>query len=395
MPLLLYIYLATEILAPFLGAFVILNAILFLGKLVPMLEGIFSLGIGAADFTRLLAYLAPNMLLFSIPMASMMGVIICFTRLNADNEIIALKASGISLYRMLPPVIAVALLTTALTGLVSIRFIPSGTVDLQKLLFRVAKEKIDKGMREKQFSQSLSDVVLYVDHVNPKTKGWEGVYISDLRDRTAPLTVVARRGRLQAHPAQMQITLDLADGTMHRAMGELTQTIRFDKYQLNVPVQAPRKVLGETTEGRDTGGMTQGELLAGAAKLGTDNPQGASLMVEFHKRLALPVGCFLLTLLGVPLGLIVRPGRRSLGLPLGLGLFILYYILITTAKGLSENTALPVGPTMWTPNLLFGGLTLFLLRSAAREKQGRFVEYVLDCWRRLWAHLPFTGGTGR
>jgi lipopolysaccharide export system permease protein len=391
MPLLLYIYLATEILAPFLAALIILNAILFLGKLVPMLEGIFSFGIGAADFLRLWAYMSPQLLLFSIPMASMMGVIISFTRLSGDNEIIAMKASGISLYRMLPPVIVVALATAALTGLASTQFIPHGTVAMKQLLFQMATEKIDKGMREKQFSESLADVVLYADRVDPATDSWEGVYISDLRDKKTPLTVVAREGRLRAHLAQMQITLELTDGTMHRALEELTQTIRFDRYELNVPVQPPQTVLGESSGGLDKNSLTQGELLAHATALGTDTPQGAGLLVEFHERLVLPAGCFLLTLLGLPLALTARPGHRPLGLPLGLGFFILYYVMITAAKGLSESTSLPVGPTMWLPNLLTGGLMLYLLRSAARERQGRFVDCVLDRGRHLAARLPFTG----
>jgi lipopolysaccharide export system permease protein len=395
MPLLLYIYLATEILAPFLAALVILNAILFLGKLVPMLQGIFSLGIGGADFIRLLAYMSPKLLLFSIPMASMMGVIISFTRLTSDNEIIALKSAGISLYRMLPPVIVVALATSTLTGLASTRFIPSGTVAMKKLLFQVAKEKIDKGLREKQFSQSLSDVVLYADHVDPATNDWEGIYISDLRDRKTPLTVVARKGKLQANPARMQITLELTDGTMHRAIDDVTQTIRFNHYELNVPVQTPHSVLGESAGGPDKGSMTQHELLARAAELGTDNSRGASMLIEFHKRLVLPAGCFLLTLLGLPLALTDRPGQRPFGLPLGLGLFILYYVLITGAKALSENNVLPVGPTMWAPNLLFGGLMLIMMHRAAREKNSGLAESVFDRLGRLGTRLPFIRGKGR
>ncbi|MDA8165771.1 MAG: LptF/LptG family permease [Desulfobacteraceae bacterium] len=393
MPLLLYIYLATEILAPFLAALVILNAILFLGKLVPLLQGIFSFGIGAADFVRLWAYMSPGLLVFSIPMASMMGVIVSFTRLSSDNELIALKASGISLYRMLPPVIAVALVTASLTGLASVRFIPQGSVAMKQLLFQIAKEKIDRGMRERQFSESLADVVLYADRVDPKTGDWKGVYISDLRDKKTPLTVVAHKGRLQAHIDRMQIVLELTDGTMHRAIDDLTQTLHFDHYELNVPVQVPQEILGESTNGGlDKSSLTLSGLLANARRLAAQNPEtAASLMVELHERLVLPVGCFLLTILGLPLALASRQGRRPLGLPLGLGLFILYYVLITGAKGVSENGILPIGPTMWLPNLLALGLMLYLVRSAARERQGRFVEYVIDRGRHLAARLPFAG----
>ena len=82
MPILLYIYLGTEILAPFFASFLILNGILFLGRLVPFLDIIFNYNIGLVDFIRLCSYILPNLMLFSIPMASMIGVIIAFTKLS-------------------------------------------------------------------------------------------------------------------------------------------------------------------------------------------------------------------------------------------------------------------------------------------------------------------------
>jgi lipopolysaccharide export system permease protein len=396
MPLLLYIYLATEILAPFVAALLILNAILFLGRLLPLLEGLFSFGIGVADFVRLWAYMSPQLLLFSIPMASMLAVIICFTRLSSDNEIIALKAAGISLYKMLPPVILFTIATSALTGLSSVYLIPHGTVASKQLLFQLAREKIDKGVRERQFSEGLADVVLYTDRIDPDTGVWHGVYISDRRDARTPVTVIASEGRIQSHPAEMRIALDLNDGSMHRAMEDVTQTIHFKRYELNLPVQTPDTEPGDPDNTRlDKRSMSPGELLRHAERLGADSPRGIVLLIEFHNRLVLPAGCFILSMLGLPLALSSRPGRRPMGLPVGLSIFILYYIAITAAKSFSESTALPVGPTMWLPNLFFGLLAIYLLRNAAREKQGHLLEYGRHLASRLAELWPFSGGQNR
>ena len=103
-PLLLYSYLATEMLGPFFASFLIMNCVFFLVKLIPFLNFVLELNIGIADFIRLFSYLFPNIFLYSIPMAAMMGVTIGFARLSSDSEILALKASGISMYQMLPPV---------------------------------------------------------------------------------------------------------------------------------------------------------------------------------------------------------------------------------------------------------------------------------------------------
>ena len=126
MPRLLYTYLANQVLAPFYASLIILTSILFLGKLIPILDIILDYNIAPFDFLRLYAYFTPQLLLFALPMASMMGVILGTTHLNNDNELMVLRASGISLYKMLPPVLIIALCTALLTGYFSIHLIPAG-----------------------------------------------------------------------------------------------------------------------------------------------------------------------------------------------------------------------------------------------------------------------------
>jgi hypothetical protein len=92
MPLLLYSFLLSEIAAPFWASLVILTGVLFLGQLLQTFGLVFALGIGVVDFLRLV-YLLPKLMMFSLPLASMLGVILGFNRLVADNEFLALRAS--------------------------------------------------------------------------------------------------------------------------------------------------------------------------------------------------------------------------------------------------------------------------------------------------------------
>lgn len=387
MPILLYTYLATEILAPFFASLIILNGVLFLGRLVPLLDTIFNFGIGFADFIRLCAYIAPKLLLFSIPMASMMGVIIAFTRLINDNEIMALKASGIGLYKMLPPVALVAACTALLTIFSSVTMIPKGTVAMKKLFFQLAKEKIDKGIQPKQFSEGIKNVVLYVDAIAPESGKWQGVYVSDLRRKDTPITIMAGTGSLTAQLDKMQLTLHLADGSLHRAVDDLTQTARFARYTIKLPVETPKFIDGDSATAVGKNGLTQKQLLEKAAAYGPASPAGLSMLIEYHQRLALPVGCFILTLLGLPLAMQGKPGFRSMGVPLGLGFFVLYYVLITAAKTMAENATLPVSATMWLPNAVFAAWTIYFIRRIAREAASspfvKLFDFCQECINRL------------
>jgi len=364
LPFVLYTYLAAEILAPTFAAFIILSCVLFLGKIIPLLDILLDFGVGLPDFIRLCAYIAPQLSLFSMPMACMMGVIIGLTRLGTDGEIMALKASGIGLYRMLPPVLIIALTAALLTGLITVQLLPDSKIARQQLLFQLAKEKIDKGMREKQFSDAIGNIVLYTDRIDEDTGEWHGVYVTDMRDKKNPIVVMARHGNLSANLEKMLLSLALGDGSLHRVQGDITQTIRFDNYLLNLSLPNPTGVPVQKT---DKGKLSLAQLLQQAQSPDIRAEQRAALLMEYHKRLALPVGCFILTLLGFPLGFLSGPGRRPAGLPLGLSLFIAYYVLTTAAKAVGVSLILPVAPAIWAPNIIFSLITIYLIRSGANE----------------------------
>ena len=366
-PLLLYSYIANELLAPFFASFLILYCVFFLVRLIPLLEVVLTLRIGPADFIRLFSYIFPRMLLYIIPMASMAGVIVGFTRLTNDREILALKACGVSLRQMLPPVILIAAAIATLTGFFSIRLIPAGALGFKQLMFQLAKEKIDKGLQAKEFTEALGDIVVYVDEVDDQQR-WHGVYVSDMRGRTQPLITVAKTGHMEADMERMTVTIILNDGALHNNEGLDNQVIRFGRYQLQIALRQPTQVGKEDVAGQTRGAMSQAQLLETAAKLEPGSKGARNYLSEYHHRLVLPVGCFILSLLGLPLGLQAGPGRRAVGIPLGLAFFVLYYISFTTSRVMCEDGVLPLVFGMWLPNILFLALTVLIFRRVNRER---------------------------
>lgn len=359
-------YIAAELMAPFAASFIIVTGVMLLARLVPFIELILEYGIGMTNFIRVYSYIAPQLLLFSVPMASMMGAIICFTRLTNSREIMALKASGLSLYRLLVPLCIFALFTTALTWIASTYLLPEGHRAMQQLFIQLAKDKIDKGIPAKEFSEGLGGVVLYVDTIDDDGS-WHGVYVSDVRDPKGAMTILARKGSLQADMNNMALTLHLYDGSIHRAKIHSDQTVTFKQYTLLLPVKLPEKFTTSAIKRLDRKGMNQEELLLHATRLGLDDRKGRELYIEYVRRIVLPMGCLFLTLVGMPLGLLAAPGRRAIGIPVGLMLFILYYVVLTAGKSLAEEHALAIGPALWSANILFAILAFFMLRSSMRE----------------------------
>ena len=108
--------------------------------------------------------------------------------------------------------------------------------------------------------------------------------------------------------------------------------------------------------------LSPSELLVKAAEFKADSEKdpnlkthllgvSISMIIEFHNRFALPVGCLILTILALPLALQSKPGRSKAGLPLGLCFFFIYYIMLSFAKSTAETSGMPIGPVMWGPNL--------------------------------------------
>lgn len=341
-----------------------MNCVFFLVKLIPFLNFVLELNIGLADFIRLFSYLFPNIFLYSIPMAAMMGVTIGFARLSSDSEILALKASGISMYQILPPVIIVAGIIALLTSFISIKLIPLSAVSMHQLSYQLLKEKISNGIKEHMFTEALGDVVVYVDKIDKNSGEWKNVWVSDMRGVDNPVITMASAGKMNSNIENMMISIILSNGSLHKPGLENAQIVQFDQYRINIPLHLPET---KATRQKKTS-LTMKELLAGA-KLSNKNVEDRrKSLIEFHKRLVLPVGCLMISLIGLPLGLQARPGKKAIGIQAGLAIFILYYILFTFGKTLAEEGVFPVWLAMWSANFLFFALAIFWIVRVSNEQ---------------------------
>ncbi len=186
-----------------------------------------------------------------------------------------------------------------------------------------------------------------------------------MRGRELPAVTMAESGTMKTNIDQMLVTLVLRNGSTLIPERESAQTISFDRYIINIPL----KPLSRAPNFKSRGTMSMDELMRKADEKGRDTPEGRVYHTEFHKRLVLPVGCLILSLLGMPLGLLAGPGRRAIGVPLGLALYIFYYVLFSMARNLANSSSLPVPVVMWAPNIILFFLVVIFIRRTAQERQ--------------------------
>jgi lipopolysaccharide export system permease protein len=357
MPHIIYRYLFLEILPPFGVSLLGFTAIVFLGRLMKVTQMIVVKGVGLLDVLRSCLYLLPYLLVFTLPMAATVGILLAMTRLTVDHEIIALKTSGLSYAQLLPPILGFSLVTAFLTLILTLYGSPWGQQATRELLREVVKRRADLGIQEQVFNTDFQGLMLFVNQVSGAGGQLEGIFVQDYRDEENPHTIYAEKGQLIYEQAQGDIMLHLFDGRVIRWGKEPSrwQTVEFKTYHL------PLQLFGFAWKGnKSESEMSLGDLRAALTREPSGSAQHNRLLVELNQRFALPLGALLLCLMAMPLGL--RPGHhgRTWGLILGLVVFLVYYVVFTASWRLAINARLNPALAPWMSNFLFVWVAFYL-----------------------------------
>lgn len=368
MPFIIYRYLILEIMPPFGVGLLAFTAIVFLGRLMKITQMIVVKGVGLAEVLLACLYLLPYLLVFTLPMAATVGVLLALTRLSADREVVALKTAGLSFSQLLPPILGFSLAAAALTLLLTIFGSPWGQHATRDLLRDVAKRRADLGIQEQIFNTDFNGLMLFVNRVSSQDGDLEGIFVYDSRDPDNPNTVYARTGKLSYDPAQEAMMMDLFNGDVfhwgkeEEGWGGRWQILHFQSYRLPLQLFSfPLKGGKSETE------MSLGELWSVLSKepRGTDPYNRAA--VELNQRFALPVGALILCLIAMPLGLSHQRQGRTWSLVTGLALFLVYYVVFTASWRLAIGFEMDPGLAPWTSDFLFIWVALYLWYRTVKE----------------------------
>jgi len=365
----LYLYLIKELFPAFLLGLLGFTFILLTGRIVQLMELFVNKGVPLGYILRLLYLLLPSFMVLTIPMATLLSVLLAFNRLSSDNEITALKASGVSLYQMIPPVLVFAFTTYAATTFLSLYSVPRANERSRALLYEVASSKASAGVREKVFNDDFEGLVLYVEEIKPRTLMWEKVFISDSRNPAEVLSIIAREGEVLSNPDTLAITLRLKRGAIHKLGKEpdAYQKVDFSTYDLRLYLKTGLKE--KRTEEKHPSDMTLAELTRSIQALQAKGSQAKLQWVKLHEKFSIPFACLVFGLIGVPLGLQSRVARggKFQGFAWAIGVLLVYYLLTNAGTSLAERGVVLLEAGLWSPNAIFLTLGIYLLVKAANE----------------------------
>jgi lipopolysaccharide export system permease protein len=354
-------YLLKEMMLPFVINTVFFTFIFLMTKILQVTNLIVNYKISMISLLLILIYSIPRFLSFVIPMSVMMAILLTFLRLSNDKELVALKAGGISIYGLIPSVLLFCVMGVALSCIMTVFGMPWGMVSTKTLTYQVAASHVDAGLKERTFNDSFKDVMLYINKIDLKRNILKDVFIEDKRSQNVVSTVMAPKGTLVSEPDKLEIHLKLYNGAINQVNLEdrSAHSINFNTYDVDLDLK--KSLVASNGGPKSEDEMSLGELKTYLKSFPKKNEQYFSALIELHKKFSIPFACLALGILAVPLGVQSESTKRSMGLGMGMVFFLIYYLMLSAGSVFGEAGLYPPVIGMWVPNIVMGGIGLFLL----------------------------------
>jgi lipopolysaccharide export LptBFGC system permease protein LptF len=349
-------YVLNELWLPFLLSFTTLNFIFMAGYLVKAANLIIGRGIPLSDTMFVLMLALPEMMSYTAPTSILTAVMIVFGSLSQNNEIRAMKASGVHPLMVMAPAMIVGLALSFVMFVFNDQVATNADFMLRKTTKRMLIKHPSAIIEPGRFVK-LSDTIKFL------TKTMNGNQMRDIiayeneGEGKTVRTIIAERGEIIGKANESELAIKLYDGSVSDTEDSSVQSIQFKTYEFPTMGQDDIESLQKKMRNR-----TLAELLISSAEKSQSKQDQNEIWSSFHQRIAFAFGSFIFVFVGVPIAILVRRGEIVLSFGIAMAAACLYYILFVGAKTLAVQGLIPPVLAFWIPNLLLVGLGVRLLR---------------------------------
>jgi LPS export ABC transporter permease LptF/LPS export ABC transporter permease LptG len=359
-------YILREVTSHALIGAAVFTFVIFTRDLGRILELVVRASAPLPSIAEIFFYTVPLALTYTIPMSVLVGILIGLSRLAADSEITAMRASGMGVWDFGR---ALAIFVAAAWGLAlvnSLYLAPWSLASLGRLEEQLKGSQVSYEVQPRVFYEGFPKLVLYVQDVHSAQNGtfWNGVFLADITDAANPRITLAREGILVPE-GQDRLHLHLTDGSTHEtdpAQADKYQISRFEQTDIPIELASSESKADEQIPVKAIGTRA---LRGRAASV--DPVSARWYLIEFHSRFALPTACLVLAMVGIPLGLSSKKSGKSGGFVLTIILVFVYYFVSLIGVSLAKQGRISPLSGAWLANLVFFAAALFLLWQAERR----------------------------
>ncbi len=357
-------YILREHAAPFFVTLGGLTVVLLIGNIIQSTELIVSKGVSPFDIVRLILYLIPYLLSFTVPMACLVAMTFAFGRLNADYELIAMRASGVPPIRLVFPLLLVGTVISVALVIVNDRLVPASHLAFRRQLKAIGIKQPTAYLEAGTFIKEFSPYLMFVYRVDAQKL--EGVRIYEPQPNGPTRTIIADRGEFQRLQNKRGVQLKLYDGTMDEwdfqhpgsfykvNFTDYTMTLRTDQ-------DDPDRM------GKKLKDMTFKELLVERQQLAAQAIETLPVSLELHRKIAASFAALIFVAFGLSLGLRLHHHERLTGYLWVLGIFMTYYLVSIGMNAVALKGWVAPWLAMWCPNFVGGIVSSLMIARAVRR----------------------------
>ena len=363
-------YLGRQVASATLIGVALLSGVMVLGNVYKKLDqllGNTELPISViAEFVTLVI---PFSLIFTIPWAFLTGILLVFGRLSADNELVSLRMTGMSMPRICAPVFVLAVLLSGVCLWVNLSLAPAAKDRMKRLFYQVAVKNPETLFQEGQVLERVPGYRIYTSKRDEKTLTDLHIILLDIAQ--AGTYIHAKKATLHTTPGSIDLQMELEGMTEETvpAEGQLG-ALAMNRQWLKLPLSDMQK---ETV--RVNASMKSTSALSEEVHTWKDSITGEALtavtrsmsLTELSKRYSFSLACFTFALVGIPLGVTAQRRETSSGFALSLITATVYIVFIILADTLNNKPAAMPHLIMWLPNVIFLGMGGWLFYKLSKK----------------------------
>jgi len=386
-------YLLREITGPLGLGFLVYTFILLLQALFRSAEMIIRRGLPVSTVGELLALSLPNIVVLTIPMSLLFGVLIAIGRLSSDSELVALRATGVSLLSLYRPILLISTVLFLINTALMVWVLPWGNHRLQLKRLEVLTQSISTQVQPRIFWDEWEDQVLYVFDVGDRGEAWHGVFLAESIPSTRQNKVtVADRGRVRVDRDGERVVLELADAEVHEmdlSNPDAYQISKHSKLEVVLEDHFASEQRAQISASKSVRELGLDELRSWTRDPARSPDLRRLAWVEIHKKFSIPFACVVFGIFALPFGFNTRRGGKASGFALSILVIVVYWLALDAGEKSAEAGNLPPWLAMWAPNIALSVIGLFLLARRNRDKSLLLTK--IDRWirRDVWGRLRF------
>jgi len=360
-------YILKEIFKAFGLSITIFTFVLLTGNMVKVVDLIINKGVEILYVLKLFLFLIPYLLSYTIPMAILTATLLVFGRLSSDNEITAMRASGVSLFKIVFPVIVVGLLVSLVSLYINDRLVPKAHFATRKTLRDIGVRRPTAYIEAGTFIKEFEDYIIFIYGI--KGNKLENIRIYQPREGKPIRTIVASRGEFIPIPEKHMLKLKLSDGITEEPIPTDPNNfykLNFKTYYMTLNLEPPKKTSKNIK--KKSKDMTFQELREEVKEVQARGIIDVSpLLTRIHKKISMSFSSLAFILMGLPLAIKTRRSEKSIGFGISLAILVVYWTILAAGNVFALKKYLDPWISMWLPNIIFVGLGSFLLYKTGRK----------------------------